>query len=61
MNRESIFSMRLTADERRTLNDLARAVNRKPGELMRELLRNHAVQIAARKRGNTAHEVTAKN
>lgn len=61
MNRESVFSMRLNTAERELLDEMARAANRKPGELMRELLRNHAMQVEARKRGDTARELAVKH
>lgn len=61
MNRESIFSMRLNTAERELLDEMARAANRKPGELMRELLRNYAMQVAARKRGDAERGLTVKH
>lgn len=60
MNRESIFSLRLSISERELLEDLARSSNRKPSEFMRELLRTHSDRRKAQQH-ETAQELAAKN
>ncbi len=55
--KSATFAFRLTPDELRALEELARVEERNPSDIMRRLLRReHAAVVAARKEGEAASE-----